>query len=154
MVLERSSDLYMIQPIVLYPNPILHHQCFHTPSKEELRSLEQDMRDTIQHYQALGIAAPQLGKLWTVFMIGGTLCINPITIRKSNSSCVEEESCLSIPGIRVAVERSATVTGKYTLVTGEEIEVKLVGLDARVWLHEMDHLDGVLIIDRGKALRS
>jgi peptide deformylase len=137
----------MIEKIVYYTDPILREPCVEIPPKNTYWDLWANLWDTLRYHKGLGLAAPQIGKRWRAFMVDGQLCINPITTSKSNSTAFEEEGCLSIPNTQVIVERSTWIRGEYIGRSGDKITWKLAGLKARVWQHEMDHLDGILITD-------
>jgi len=108
------------------------------------------MRDAI----GVGLAATQLGVLrrMLVFQVGSdaepTVLINPEIEWRSEDSATAEEGCLSIPGVVVDVERPLFVRASAVDVRGEPLTVEASGLEARVIQHEVDHLDGVLMLDR------
>jgi peptide deformylase len=108
------------------------------------------MRDAI----GVGLAATQLGVLrrMLVFQVGGeaepTVLVNPEIEWRSEDSATAEEGCLSIPGVVVDVERPLFVRARAVDVQGRPLLVEASGLEARVIQHEVDHLDGVLMIDR------
>jgi len=108
------------------------------------------MRDAI----GVGLAATQLGVLrrMLVFQVGSeatpTVLVNPEIEWRSEDSATAEEGCLSIPGVVVDVERPLFVRARALDVHGEPITVEASGLEARVIQHEVDHLDGVLMLDR------
>jgi peptide deformylase len=118
---------------------------------ERTRLLISDMVDTMYHEQGVGLAAPQVGVLKRIIVVdigeGVHALINPEIISKAGES-VEYEGCLSIPGIKGKVARPAKVVVKALNPEGEEIEIKAEGLMARALCHEIDHLDGVLFIDK------
>jgi peptide deformylase len=108
------------------------------------------MRDAI----GVGLAATQLGILrrMLVFQVGSeaepTVLVNPEIEWRSEDSATAEEGCLSIPGVVVDVERPLFVRAHAVDVHGEPLTVEASGLEARVIQHEVDHLDGVLMLDR------
>jgi peptide deformylase len=108
------------------------------------------MRDAI----GVGLAATQLGILrrMLVFQVGSdaepTVLVNPEIEWRSEDSATAEEGCLSIPGVVVDVERPLFVRAHAVDVRGEPLTVEASGLEARVIQHEVDHLDGVLMLDR------
>lgn len=109
------------------------------------------MRDTVVDAQGLGLAAPQVGisKRFCLAQFGGSMqaLINPNILSSSAETDIMEEGCLSLPKIGVNVERPIEITLRYQDEHGTEQERHLRGLDARVVQHELDHLDGVLIVD-------
>ena len=102
----------------------------------------------------VGLAATQLGILHRVLVYRAdpedevTALVNPVLEWASEELQVAEEGCLSLPGVHVEVERPAQVRVRGRDAGGDELEVQAEGLSARVIQHEMDHLDGVLILDR------
>jgi peptide deformylase len=108
------------------------------------------MRDAI----GVGLAATQLGTLrrMLVFQVGSeaepTVLVNPEIEWRSEDSATAEEGCLSIPGVVVDVERPLFVRARALDVHGEPLMIEASGLEARVIQHEVDHLDGVLMLDR------
>ncbi len=108
------------------------------------------MRDAI----GVGLAATQLGTLrrMLVFQVGSeaepTVLVNPEIEWRSEDLATAEEGCLSLPGVIVDVERPLHVRARGVDVQGEPFSLEASGLEARVIQHEVDHLDGVLMIDR------
>jgi peptide deformylase len=102
----------------------------------------------------VGLAATQLGILHRVLVYRAytddplTALVNPVIEWQSEELEAAEEGCLSLPGVHVEVERSAQVRVRARDETGRELEIEAEGLDARIIQHEVDHLDGVLILDR------
>jgi peptide deformylase len=102
----------------------------------------------------IGLAATQLGILNRVLVFRAfeedpiTALVNPVIEWRSDELEVAEEGCLSLPGVHVEVERAASVRVSALDAAGEPIELEAEGLRARVIQHELDHLDGVLILDR------
>jgi peptide deformylase len=118
---------------------------------DRLQLLISDMIDTMYHADGVGLAAPQVGILKRLVVIdigeGVNVLINPEIISQSGEA-VDYEGCLSIPGIRGQVMRPAEVVVKALDREGKEIEIKASGLMARALCHELDHLDGILFIDK------
>jgi peptide deformylase len=102
----------------------------------------------------VGLAATQLGVLHRVLVYQAysedplTVLVNPVLEWESEEREVAEEGCLSLPGVHVEVERAASVRVRGQDERGEPLEIEAEGLTARVIQHEIDHLDGVLILDR------
>jgi peptide deformylase len=121
---------------------------------DSLRSQVQRMAGIMNDALGVGLAAPQLGvsQRLLVYRVGPdapvTVLANPEIDWHSEDSEVLEEGCLSIPGIQVDVERPVHVRVRARDEEGEDRMVEASGLEARVIQHEMDHLDGVLILDR------
>lgn len=136
-----------------YGEPVLRGKAL--PVKEiapEILNLIKDMAETMYADSGLGLAAPQVGVSKRIIVIDGEedgliVLINPMLV-KSEGELVEEEGCLSIPGIYSQVKRSSQVTVKALNQNGDPIEMTKEGLAARALQHEIDHLDGILFIDR------
>jgi peptide deformylase len=110
------------------------------------------MAEAMYNNEGVGLAAPQIGiqKRVIVFDIDdelGALC-NPVITERSDETAIDDEGCLSVPGINVPVERSVSVVCEGLNLDGEPIVVQAHDFLARVLQHEIDHLDGVIILDR------
>lgn len=111
-----------------------------------------DMIETMREAPGVGLAATQVGVLerlfvWEVEDEFGVL-INPVIVKRSDEKFIEPEGCLSLPGLTYEVERSYEVTVEAMDENGQPVTITGDDLLARVFQHEMDHLDGVLFIDR------
>ena len=113
--------------------------------------LIKDMKETMYNSKGLGLAAPQVGILKRIIVIdvgnGPIALINPEIVELEGSN-ISNEGCLSIPGVQKSVERPEKITVKALSEKGEEIVMPGEGLLARALCHEIDHLDGVLFIDK------
>lgn len=124
----------------------------------EMRKLVSDMRDTMRAARGIGLSANQIGRTFRMFVaevpsehgMKFYAIFNPVIERKSKETVVQEEGCLSIPGVYGPVERPERVTLSGFDKQGKPLKIKAWGLLARVFQHEVDHLDGVLFIDRAK----
>jgi hypothetical protein len=100
----------------------------------------------------MGLAAPQLGLSIRAFVVQGTdrawMAVNPEILRQSRSTSKEWEACLSLPHYVAVVERPRTIRVRYNDIDGRRTSRSLSGQDARVFQHELDHLDGILFTDR------
>jgi len=136
-----------------YGEPVLRGKAL--PLKEitpEILNLIKDMAETMYTDSGVGLAAPQVGVSKRIIIIDGEedgliVLINPMIV-KSEGEVVAEEGCLSVPGIYSQVKRSSKVTVKALNENGDPIEITKEGLTARALQHEIDHLDGILFIDR------
>jgi peptide deformylase len=137
----------------LYGDPVLRQVA--SPVREitaEVKRIVADMTETMWHQVGIGLAAPQVGLSHRILVMddgkgGAQALINPVI--ESRSGIVrEEEGCLSIPGIFAEVERSKTITVSATDADGNPVSFEASGLKARIVQHELDHLDGILFIDR------
>jgi peptide deformylase len=125
-----------------------------------LKALADDMLETMHTGHGIGLAAPQIGLLQRLFVAelpededdprSGKpfVLVNPEVVKASRNEVEGQEGCLSIPTWYGLVNRPEWVVVKAKDVNGKSIRVKAEGLLARVFLHEMDHLDGVLFVDR------
>ena len=118
---------------------------------EKLWSLLDDMAETMYKAEGVGLAAPQVGILRRVCVVdvgeGLIELINPVITEKSGSQ-KGSEGCLSVPDRYEEVTRPNKVTVRAQNRKGENIEIKAEGFLARAFCHEIDHLDGILYIDR------
>lgn len=125
---------------------------------KEIQKLLKDMEETTIKADGLGIAAPQIGQSlrMCIVKLSGRLLpmVNPEIISKSPDIEYAEEGCLSLPGVWLAVPRSVSIVVKYLDGRGKEQERMLEKLDARVVQHEVDHLDGKLIVDYGEHAKA
>ena len=127
-----------------------------TEFDEELVALVERMQILMKDAQGVGLAATQLGMLRRVFVFdpddtGPKAVVNPRLLDASDEQETDEEGCLSLRDVRVPVERPIRVTLEGKDPAGEDVRHELEGLAARVVQHEVDHLDGVLILDRTDA---
>lgn len=142
--------------IKLYPDPILRREA-RAVSKitAAIRKLLDDMAETMRGAEGVGLAAPQVGVSKRIIIVdvgeGLIELINP-RLEKREGLETAMEGCLSIPQYVGEVERAATVTVVGLNREGEEIRITGSGLLARALQHEIDHLNGILFIDRAKTL--
>jgi len=119
---------------------------------ESLVRLTQDMLATMRDNEGVGLAANQVGRLKRVFVAAiedeEYVITNPVLTDRSETTETAPEGCLSIPGIQVDVERPIAVTVSGQDVSGKPLHIEASDLLARILQHEVDHLDGVLILDR------
>lgn len=122
-----------------------------TEINDRIKELAQDMLDTMYQAEGVGLAGPQIGVLRRICVIdvgeGPMEMINPV-ITAAEGSSIDVEGCLSFPGENGYVERPAKVTCQYTNLKGEPCELTGTGLLARAISHELDHLDGIVYIDK------
>ena len=119
----------------------------------ELRAIIADMTDTMYDEVGIGLAAPQVGISLRLIVVADEegrsvqALLNPAIVEQGGEA-VGEEGCLSIPGVFAPVTRAAWVKVEARAVDGQPLTINARGLRARVLQHEIDHLDGVLFIDR------
>jgi peptide deformylase len=152
----------MIRPILRYPAPILHQKAAEIPAvTADVVSLIDDLVQTMHGASGVGLAAPQVGLSERVFVIDlsvgrspGDLIalVNPAFVRRDGMQ-LEEEGCLSVPGFHATVARPLHVVIRGLDRNGQERTIEAHGLLARALQHEMDHLDGILFIDRLKPVQ-
>jgi len=130
---------------------------------EEIRECMRKMKSIMREENGIGLAAPQIGLPIRVFVAelpaksaSGTprfyAFANPEIVKKSSESDTLEEGCLSLPGLFGTVPRARKVVLRGLDQRGKKVEVKASGLLARIFQHEMDHLNGALFIDRAKEV--
>jgi peptide deformylase len=121
---------------------------------EDLRCLAVRMVNLMRDAQGVGLAGTQVGILRRIFVFQTdaedepTAVVNPELAERSDELETDQEGCLSLQGVHVPVERNVRVTVVGRDPDGEELRLELEGLEARVAQHEVDHLDGTLIVDR------
>jgi len=150
-----------ILSIIINPDPILRKKSqpikISDINSSEFKNLCDDMSLTMRKKDGVGLAAPQIGKNIRMIVVNskdGTKClINPKIIKKSWRKEWGEEGCLSVPGTFGEVNRCKSVICEYFNPQGEELVINARGLMARVLQHEIDHLDGVLFIDKAKNIK-
>jgi len=146
--------------IITNPNPILRKKSILIEESEikgkKMREFCQDMTETMIKKDGVGLAAPQVGinsRLVVVTINGKPICmINPQITKRSWARAWDEEGCLSVPGVYGQVQRNKKINCIYTNPEGEKKKIIAQNLDARIIQHEIDHLDGILFIDKTKKV--
>ena len=119
---------------------------------ESLERLAEDMLATMREQEGVGLAANQVGRLKRILVAAMEddeyVLVNPVIEVVSDTTETGPEGCLSIPGIQVEVERPTGITISGRDASGEPIRIEAEGLLARIFQHEVDHLDGVTILER------
>lgn len=154
--------------IVHYPAPVLRKKAAPVAKvTDEVRGVAERMIELMREAEGIGLAAPQVGLSWRLFVVEipsnehhsadasppeatrePQVYINPVFNHPQGAPCPMEEGCLSLPEIRGEVLRPPVITITATGLDGKTFSHTGAGLLARCWQHEMDHLDGVLILDR------
>lgn len=139
-------------PIVTYGDEVLRRRAEDVLEvNEEIRALIERMYATMEESRGLGLAAPQIGVSKRVFVYdvgeGKHAVINPRIVKRSGEE-YSVEGCLSIPGLQGEVPRALRVTLTGLDESGRKIRIRAEGLLARVFQHEIDHLDGKMFVDR------
>lgn len=142
--------------IVHYPHDVLRQKA--EPIADvtgHVQAVAQKMIELMHQAPGVGLAAPQVGLPWRMFVANPTgeqgddrVYINPELSAPTGGNAARDEGCLSLPGITVEVTRPAEITIRATNLMGETFEESGGDLIARIWQHEYDHLDGILIIDK------
>lgn len=136
-----------------FGDPVLKSRAAPVDSFDEsLARLAEDMLLTMRENEGVGLAANQVGRLKRILVAGledeEYVVVNPEIVSSDKETAADTEGCLSIPGIHVEVERPVGITLRGQDVSGEPLRIEATGLLARVFQHEVDHLNGVLILDR------
>ncbi|MBT3348419.1 MAG: peptide deformylase [Thiotrichales bacterium] len=147
--------------IIKHPDPKLRKKAAAvTEITPELLTLADDMLETMYAAPGIGLAATQIGRQLSLVVIDISeekdqplTLINPLITKLSSGVVVNEEGCLSVPGIYEEVERAESVTLNYTNSEGEEIELETDGVLAICIQHELEHLDGKLFVDHLSRLK-
>ncbi len=160
---REEREKMAVLKIIEYPDPILRQKSRNIEKwDEDLDKLIKDMMDTLDEVPGLGLAAVQVGVPVQIFVYDANLgkeeknryavVINPEIVFK-DGEIKDEEGCLSIPDYRDSVVRAAVVRVKVFDQEGNSIELGCDGLLARLFQHEIDHLNGILFIDRLSSLK-
>lgn len=151
----------MVLEVLAYPNPYLRKRAEPvTAFDEALERVVADMQETMLDRDGLGLAATQVGLDMRLLILDpyafegdagrgkpNVVIINPEVVWESEETILGEEGCLSFPGVFIQVERPRKVTIRALDARGEPFEISGEGLGARAILHEIDHLNGVVMID-------
>jgi peptide deformylase len=146
-----------ILPILALPDPLLRKTSAPVERvDDDLRKLADDMLETMYDAPGVGLAAVQVGVLRRLIVLDtakdeepakALVLINPEIVKLGSELRMHEEGCLSLPDVRVEIDRPSTVTVRYLDREGKAQELSAEGLLATAIQHEVDHLDGKLIID-------
>jgi peptide deformylase len=146
-----------VRPVVTYGSPPLKRRAVEIDKIDDsIKQLAAEMFETLDASRGLGLAAPQIGVSLRLVVLSIPLeddtrwkcaIVNPELVAKKGKA-TSEEGCLSIPGVYEDISRSEEVEVKGLNLEGEEITIEGKGLLARALQHEIDHLEGVLIVDR------
>jgi peptide deformylase len=156
--------------IVHYPARVLRTKAARVGATPEVVAVADRMIELMHAAPGIGLAAPQVGLSWRLFVAdvpaedarntparpgepetateGPEIYIDPVISKPAGQAEIMEEGCLSLPKIFADVTRPPTVSMTYTDRTGQRVTRRATGLLARCWQHELDHLEGVLILDR------
>ena len=152
-----------IHEVIIMGDPILRTAAAEVDAFDpDLKTLGRDMFETMYHAAGIGLAAPQIGISQRVIVVdlrseeepeARLALINPKVVWASKESEKSPEGCLSIPGLEEVIKRSSAIRVEAVDIDGGSIELETEGLFARVLQHEIDHIDGILFVDRVSALK-
>ena len=145
-----------------YPEEVLRHAAAPVANVDgRLQTLIDNMFETLYAAPGLGLAAPQVGESLQLFVYDmgiregeheRKIILNPV-IAEQEGEVAEEEGCLSIPDYREVISRAARILLKGFDRDGREVQIEAKGLEARLFQHEIDHLNGILMVDRMSPLK-
>lgn len=140
----------MILKLIEHDDPILQTPAqpfdFGNPQMDSVQ-LARDLYETMLHHKGVGLAAPQVGIGYRVFAMAsnpGIVCFNPRLVDMSEENILLDEGCLSFPNLFVKMKRPRRIKVRYTEPNGNTVTQVYEGMTARCFLHELDHLDGIL----------
>jgi peptide deformylase len=150
-----------IRPVLVYPHPLLKTPCEPCGDIDhEVLEVARDLLDTMRSYpKTVGLAAPQIGVTKRMIAVdvtghpkatvthGQLVIVDPVIVARDGSE-IGREGCLSLPDITADVRRAVRIFVRGLTIEGEEASAETSGFEARVIQHEIDHLDGILILDR------
>ena len=145
-----------------FGDPVLKEKCMPVEKVDkEIEELIKNLADTMHAAPGIGLAAPQLGILRQVLILdleegkGLVAYINPKIVSASSNLVEDEEGCLSVPEVKVAIKRPEKIVVQALNSRGKKVKFEADNLLARAIQHEIDHLNGILILDRvsGKERR-
>ena len=144
-------------PVRFFGDPVIREKSLKVIKLDkEVSTLCRNMADTMYESQGVGLAAPQIGILKQIIVIGMddesfVAYVNPKIVEYLGPEETDEEGCLCLPDIRVPVRRSRKVVVEALDLKGRELELEAEDMLARILQHEIDHLDGLTILDRTEA---
>jgi len=142
--------------IIVYPDPFLKKKTVSVKAfDKKLQKTVRKMFDMMYKENGVGLAANQIGVPYNIVVINPTkkkadeiIMVNPKITNAGGIVCEEEEGCLSVPGLAAKVKRFTKVSCEFHDLEGKKLKADIEGLLARVAQHEIDHLNGILFIDR------
>ncbi len=162
----------MSLPIYVYGSDVLREVAkeIDTNSEEtrkEIDALIVKMVDTMENADGVGLAAPQIGRSIRMVIVDGTplaedleemvdfkrIMINPVVLEESEDTAEYSEGCLSVPDINANIVRPSKIKVRYINEKYQEVTEEFSGFGCRIVQHELDHLDGVLFVDRATPIR-
>jgi peptide deformylase len=155
-----TSSEVAAREVLRYPHPSLKQRCEPIPPGDELERVARDLLDTMRSFpRCVGLAAPQIDELVRVIAVdvsehekattshGLLVLANPVVVEAAGDE-LGREGCLSIPDLTANVRRATWIRIEAIVPAGENVAMETGGFEARALLHELDHLDGILFLDR------
>ena len=155
-----TSSEVAARKVLRYPHPSLKERCEPIPPGPELDRVARDLLDTMRSFPGcVGLAAPQIDELVRVIVVdvsehkkattshGLLVLANPV-VAETTGDELGREGCLSIPDLTANVRRATWIRVEALTAAGENVAIETGGFEARALLHELDHLDGILFLDR------
>lgn len=155
--------------IIQIGNPVLRNtaKTIADATDSEITQLANDLIITAESANGVGIAAPQVAQSYRLFIMASrpsiryphapkmspTAIINPVIVSRSDEMVKDWEGCLSVPNLRGLIPRHREIEVEYTNINGERKHQVLNDFVARIFQHELDHLDGILFIDRLETMQ-
>lgn len=161
LTIDTSKDLYTnskpLEPLPLFDDnhPYLSKvmpDCDITAlPNTKMTNLVQQLKMTMKRYGGIGLSANQCGVIERMFVIGhedfSLTCINPKVVEVSEDLANESEGCLSYPGLYLKIKRPSWIVGEFTTEEGKTERMRMEGITARCFLHELDHMDGKKFVE-------
>jgi len=154
-----------VREIVLYPDPRLREACRPLdPSGDAAQGIVQDLWDTLDAHVGVGLSAPQIGHMVRAIVVDATRAkhpclhhgrialLNPVIVLAEGKTTFRE-GCMSVPDLVAHIQRAERLTLAGLLPDGRQVTISPEGFEAVIVQHEIDHLDGVLFIDRVRRAR-
>jgi peptide deformylase len=150
----EAARRFALSQIRQYGDPALRLKAHEVETvDDDVRLLIERMTTLMHQAQGVGLAATQVGVLRRIFVFepddeGTRAIVNPVVAERDDATTIDDEGCLSLQGVRVPVERSTRIVLEGKDENGDDVRHELDEYGSRVALHELDYLDGVLIVDR------
>ena len=145
----------MILKLIPNTHPILHERVKPCSKDLDRSEMSRILKENMMHYEGVGLSANQIGISERVFIMVLNMeteetitCFNPRIIKRYDENVYFEEGCLSFPDEIINVQRPDRIVVKYEDEDGKDHKIKLSGMAARVFLHEFDHLEGIVFTER------
>lgn len=139
--------------LVYYPSRILNRRAEDIKEiTDDIRELGKNMAEAMVRFQGVGLAGPQVNVGKRIVVVQDEkeilVCVNPQILEQSKEQDIQEEGCLSLPGMYLKIKRPKEVKVRYLDLEGNTVERSTTGLASRIFQHEIDHINGILIIHK------